>query len=335
MSLTVLACIFLSDANAETYEYTGNPFSGTFGAYETAEKPWVTGSITTTVAIPPNAIDFDIRPFLASWTFFDGVQEITNLNGVYHPFFSPRFYTDAAGNVTRGDVWVAISPLGTELNAKNDAITTTFSGGADTGFIQGTCNELSEQEPIGWCIGYVFGTDKGFLYGSSGTWKTVVPTRKFTGALPSGATGSLTLTTDDPGCTLNPDPQFLAAESASTPPQPSVIPIDGVVQFKIDSCSTGATVAADATATAGATAAATTVTISIDYGSALPVDATYWKVGDPWIELPATVQGNIIEFDIIDGGLGDDDGVVNGIIVNQGGASIRDMETVFLDGFEE
>jgi hypothetical protein len=78
-------------------------------------------------------------------------------------------------------------------------------------------------------------------------------TREFTDSLPSGAFGSLSFTTNDPGCTFDPPPQFLAVGSVSPPPQFSVIPIDGVVQFTIDSCTAGAT-----------------VTISVDYGSELP-----------------------------------------------------------------
>jgi hypothetical protein len=49
--------------------------------------------------------------------------------------------------------------------------------------------------------------------------------------------------------------------------------------------------------------------------------------------LPATVIGSVIKFTITDGGLGDDD-PASGIIGDPGGASIEDLETVFLDGFE-
>lgn len=417
ISLTVLACFFVGGVNAATYEFTGNLFTIKTGAYVSVPDARITGSITTNIAIPPNTIDFDIRPIIDSWEFSDGVQEITSQNGIYHPLFSTKFTTDGAGNLTRGDVWVGDSPLATAVGDKNNIIIISFSGGQASGLVQATCTLPNTDPPTpvtNPCSSYAFGPDRGLLFGSPGSWKTVVPTysvggsvkglsgsltllnnggdsltlnsnsvftfaselaatsnylvtvsdkpanqfctvsnssgtitnsditnvsvncvtREFTGLLPSGLTGGLTLTTADPGCTLNPAPQLLATGDASIPPQPAVIPIDGIVQLSIDSCANSAAVTTGAAVTAAA-AAATTVTISVDYGAALPVDATYWKVGDPWIQLPATVQGSSIEFNITDGGLGDDDGLVNGIIVHQGGASIVDLETVFLDGFEE
>jgi hypothetical protein len=75
----------------------------------------------------------------------------------------------------------------------------------------------------------------------------------------------------------------------------------------------------------------------VNYGTALPADAEYWKVGDPWFKLDAKVIGSVIEFSITDGGFGDGDGIqngngtVNGQIVDPGGASIAD---IFTDGFE-
>jgi hypothetical protein len=412
ISLTVLACFFVGGVNAATYEFTGNPFTIKIGAYVSVPDARITGSITTTVAIPPNTIDLDIRTIIDSWEFSDGVQTITSQNGEYHPRFSTKFTTDGAGNLTRGDVWVGDDPLATAVNEKNDIIIISFTGGHASGLVQATCTLPNTDPPTpitNPCSTYAYGPDRGLLFGVPGTWKTVVPTYsvggsvkglsgsltllnnggdsltlnsnsvftfsseladtsnylvtvsdkpanqrctvsnssgtitssditnvsvncvtvEFTGLMASGAPGGLSLATVDPGCTLNPAPQFLAISGASKPPQPSIIPIDGIVQFTIDGCANGAP------KIAGTTAVATTVTVRLDYGSALPVDATYWKVGDPWVELPATVQGNIIEFDIIDGGLGDDDGLVNGIIVNQGGASIVDLESVFRDGFED
>ena len=47
--------------------------------------------------------------------------------------------------------------------------------------------------------------------------------------------------------------------------------------------------------------------------------------------MDATVIGSVIKFSITDGGFGDGDGIVNGQIVDPGGASIAD---IFTDGFE-
>jgi hypothetical protein len=73
----------------------------------------------------------------------------------------------------------------------------------------------------------------------------------------------------------------------------------------------------------------TTKTVSLQFPNPLPPETAYWKYGPTpsnhsphWYKLPATVQGNSIEFNITDGGLGDDDLTPNGIIVDQGGPAV-------------
>jgi hypothetical protein len=80
---------------------------------------------------------------------------------------------------------------------------------------------------------------------------------------------------------------------------------DGLFSFNIRGLSPGATV---------------TVTITLPPGSA---PTQYWKyqVPEGWIRIPMTIVGppNVIRITLVDGGLGDDDGVANGVIVDQGG----------------
>ncbi|QJR16735.1 IPTL-CTERM sorting domain-containing protein [Usitatibacter palustris] len=80
--------------------------------------------------------------------------------------------------------------------------------------------------------------------------------------------------------------------------------------------------------TTGCTAGST-LAFTLTYPTALPGGTTYWKYGPTasntaphWYTLPATVVGNTITFSITDGGLGDDDLVANGTIVDQGGPGI-------------
>ena len=308
MSLIALASMIASHASAETYRYTGNNFAIALGQYTTQMQ--VTGSITTSVPIPPNSIDFDIRTTMTSWTFSDGVQTITSENGVFHPLFSTKFSTDGTGNIFRGDVWVGDDPLGTVIGDKNNIIQTSFTGGIDAGMIQATCTEPVTNP----CTTYSFGPDRGLLFSSTGTWTIEEPVRDFSDKLPSGTTGNISFATADTGCTFDPLPQFLSVDSVSPAPPKEVAPIDGLVEFTIATCTPGAT-----------------VTVSVDYGASLPADAEYWKVGDPWFKLDATVLGSIIKFNITDGGFGDGDGIENGQIVDPGGASIAD---IFTDGFE-
>jgi hypothetical protein len=131
----------------------------------------------------------------------------------------------------------------------------------------------------------------------------VTTVRTFTGALPSGATGTLSFTTTDPGCTFAGSPQFISAANVTPAPPATVTPIDGLIQFTINGCTPGAT-----------------VNMRMDYGSPLPAGARYWKVGNPWYELTASISGSVVQFSITDGGTGDNDGSANGRIVDPSGA---------------
>ena len=80
---------------------------------------------------------------------------------------------------------------------------------------------------------------------------------------------------------------------------------DGLFSFNITGLTPGATVY---------------VTITLPPGSA---PTQYWKyhVPEGWIQIPMTVVGppDVIRITLVDGGLGDDDGLANGTIVDQGG----------------
>ncbi|MDG4549106.1 MAG: IPTL-CTERM sorting domain-containing protein, partial [Candidatus Contendobacter sp.] len=71
------------------------------------------------------------------------------------------------------------------------------------------------------------------------------------------------------------------------------------------------------------------ITLTMTYPNPLPPGTQYWKygptAGDPsnhWYVLPATIAGNTAVFTITDGGLGDDDLVADGDIVDQGGPGV-------------
>jgi hypothetical protein len=81
---------------------------------------------------------------------------------------------------------------------------------------------------------------------------------------------------------------------------------DGLFSFDITGLTPGATV---------------TVTITLPPGAA---PTQYWKYHASeggWIQIPMTIVGppNVIKITLVDGGLGDDDGAANGVIVDQGG----------------
>jgi len=307
---------------AETYIYTGNNYTNVNPPYTTAM--WVSGTITTNGPIPPNSDNFDIRTLAPiSWSFFDGVHTITDADGVLHPAsgFAPKFTTDSLGNITGADIWASNDPIATEVNKTNMYIATIDSAiptAFDHGVQLAKCTAVTDiSEPLDppeiVCTAYLFGP-RGYVNDNTGIWTIAEPEREFPVTLPSGAEGSVSFTTDDPNCTFAEKPQFLAVKDVIPPPQDSVAPIDGVVQFSITSCAEGAT-----------------VTMSVDYGMDLPAEAEFWKVGDPWFVIESSTADSVITFKVTDGGLGDDDGQRNGQIVDPGGASIAD---IFSDGFE-
>ncbi len=69
-----------------------------------------------------------------------------------------------------------------------------------------------------------------------------------------------------------------------------------------------------------------TLNFTYTYPSNLPVGTVFWKYGrtiaDPslhWYAMPASIVGNTVTFNITDGGLGDDDLIANGIILDPAG----------------
>ena len=103
-----------------------------------------------------------------------------------------------------------------------------------------------------------------------------------------------------------------AAESPPVPPPPGYSFPQGLASFVLDGCNASAS-----------------VTITVSYPNALPPGTLYWKYGPTpdnatphWYSIPATIAGNTVTFTIPDGGLGDDDLAVNGIIVDAGGPGV-------------
>jgi hypothetical protein len=70
-----------------------------------------------------------------------------------------------------------------------------------------------------------------------------------------------------------------------------------------------------------------TVTVTVTLPSDLPTAASYWKYHASeggWIQIPmgSNDGDNVITITLVDGGLGDDDGIANGVIVDQGGPGV-------------
>jgi uncharacterized repeat protein (TIGR02543 family)/uncharacterized repeat protein (TIGR01451 family) len=112
--------------------------------------------------------------------------------------------------------------------------------------------------------------------------------------------------------------QFVPVGAVGAPAPAGVTFPHGLFAFTVDGCSLGAI-----------------LNFTVVYPHALPPETQYWKYGptpvDPaphWYVLPAVIVGNTVTFSITDGGLGDDDLVANGVIVDQGGPGVPSVAPI-------
>jgi hypothetical protein len=150
----------------------------------------------------------------------------------------------------------------------------------------------------------------------TGTSPAIAVTAVKTVSGPS-ATGSgtitATLTGGGAGCTFA-SARFIAlsGDPGSPPAGSAPTGVDfphGLFDFTATGCTPGST-----------------ITLTVTYPAPLAPGTSYWKYGPRpgpiaagWYVLPSAVAGNTVTFSITDGQLGDDDLVVNGTIVDQGG----------------
>jgi trimeric autotransporter adhesin len=138
----------------------------------------------------------------------------------------------------------------------------------------------------------------------------------FTGPTTTGSgTATASFTGGGANCTYTVAALIPVTGGAGSPPPPAPFGYafpHGLFDFTATSCTPGST-----------------LHFTISYPQALPNNTVYWKYGPTaantsphWYQLPATINGNTASFDIVDGGLGDDDLVANGTIVDQGGPGV-------------
>ena len=171
LSIIALVSLTSGHANAEVYSYTGSLFSAASGVYTNTMR--ITGSITTSVPIPLNSIDFNIATIATSWSFSDGVQTITSADGVNdaQPSVPVRFDTDGAGNITAALIWFYDDPITTVIGGTNKLIGLFDNAAQSFASIVATCVNLSS----GVCENYTLGPDSGgvnALSGEVGAWVT-------------------------------------------------------------------------------------------------------------------------------------------------------------------
>lgn len=135
----------------------------------------------------------------------------------------------------------------------------------------------------------------------------------FSANSPTGQAGAITATISGGSLCGFDSAQFINAAPGVSPSVPTgkALPY-GVFDFTASGCGP-------------------TTTVTLTYPQPLAAGTQYWKYGptptraDPhWYEMPASFQGQTVSFDIVDGGLGDDDFALgaNGRIVDAGGVAV-------------
>ncbi len=135
---------------------------------------------------------------------------------------------------------------------------------------------------------------------------TGVPVTDYSGPSATGSGDiSVNFTGGGATCTID-NPQFV---TPSMPLPPGVSFPHGLFGFSAKGCEPGAA-----------------VEFTVTYPAILPAGTQYWKYGPTpdddtphWYVLPATITGNQAVFSITEGGLGDDDLIANGLILDPGG----------------
>jgi hypothetical protein len=143
--------------------------------------------------------------------------------------------------------------------------------------------------------------------GADGSADTAVTA--FAGSTATGRrTATLSFSGGGPRCKL----KTVSFDAPAVAPPRGIAFRDGLFEFATTDCIRGST-----------------LRFTLTFATALPADARYWKYGRTsdnrsphWYELPAIIDGNTVTFSIRDGGLGDDDLTVNGVIAGSGGLGI-------------
>jgi hypothetical protein len=138
----------------------------------------------------------------------------------------------------------------------------------------------------------------------------------YAGSTPTGTgKAGVALAGGGPTCQFT-QAQFVPTQGdAQSPPVPPPVGFafpQGLAKFALGGCDANAS-----------------VTVTVSYPNPLPAGTQYFKfgptAGNPtphWYAIPATIVGNTVTFTIPDGGLGDDDLGINGVIVDAGGPGL-------------
>jgi hypothetical protein len=276
---------------------------GTFSAtLKTAGNRTITATDTVSASITGTSAAIAVAPGPASRFVVTAPASATNAVAVTFTVAAQ----DAFGNATPG--YAGTVHFTSSDGAATLAADATLASG--TGSFSATLRSAGTQT--------ITATDTGTasITGTSNPIAvSAAPLTTFSGASPTG-TGTITASFTGGGATCGfVAPEFIPVTGhAKSPPAgsaPAAFP-HGLFDFATSGCTPGSTLA-----------------FTITYPQPLPPGTQYWKYGPrpgapaaEWYALPATITGAVASFTITDGGLGDDDLLANGAVIDQGGPGV-------------
>ena len=250
----------------------------------------VTSSPNPSVAGQPVTFTVTVQELCLPDPMFPPSSGIVRCYGLTDGSITLRDGTTVIGNQAIGSNAFVVSGLA----GGTHAITATYAGTA-IGSVAGSQSAVLDQ--------VVFGPPTFLAPSATGTG-TITATIAGSGATCTFATASFL--PSPPG----------SGPVPATAPNGVVFP-HGLFDFTTTACTPGAA-----------------ATFTVVYPTPI-VQASYWKFGPTpsqttphWYTLPATIAGNTATFTIVDGGVGDDDLVANGVIVDQGGPGLTPSAVV-------
>lgn len=156
---------------ATTYSYVGSNFIAGQVTLPYTTSMHLTGSITTSLPIPPNSSISLTDPIVTSWSFNDGVQTLNNTNSSNFPppFIQSSLSTDASGAISFAIINIGETPIPTALGQFGNAISLAHNFPSNTqGIAAGRMGLECTASAGGVCTAYNFNGSTS--HGATAPW---------------------------------------------------------------------------------------------------------------------------------------------------------------------
>jgi hypothetical protein len=292
------------------------PIDATFGDYNGGPTEITSGGALTGTIVP-NAITLASAPAISatlSPTSF-GFNDVGLLTILVDNSDSPAAVGQIGFNYSLDNILV-VDTLGLDSNSCAGIVdatpgerTISLSGGSAPA--NGSCsvavtiravnqgNSLYQTPNLVTQYGAVAGSQAQVTVSPTGSFGSIQP-------LPSGREGRISISHSSPDstCAFAGTPVFSSGDGTTPPALDNRLLFDGLVDFTLENCTAGEQ-----------------VQIAINYGTSLRNGSQIFKLQtgvDP-IPMPTEIRGSTAIYSLVDGGLGDADGLENGVIVDPAG----------------